>query len=983
MQKNCKKILSVTLAAAMVMTMAGADLSTSTLSENVKAAQSNTSQKKLIGTSEKIFQESSQATSQKTSKKIKLSQADIDSLTGEVQIQRASVHDPSIVYDNTQGCYYVFGSHMAVAKTNDLRNWTGVANESTSSKLFGDINGNVVSYEKAFNQNAFHGPVTVVDKDGNKTEMQLGNYDIDKWNGTNTIQGNMWAPDILYNSKLHKWCMYESINGADWNSAIVLLTSDNIEGPYVYQAPIIFTGFYTKDSTQNFKDTDLEMVIGQQDELPLKYQKMKDRKWGDFWPHAIDPCVYYDENGQLWMTYGSWSGGIYTLQLDENTGLRDYTVRYDSDYDQKGQAVTTDEYFGKKIAGGCYVSGEGSYIQHIGDYYYLFNSYGFFSPEGGYNMRVFRSKNPDGPFEDTQGNSPIFDKYIMNYSSTDTTNNRGEKLMGGYQWDTMPKGEVSQGHNSAIVDKDGKAYVVYHTKFNDGTASHELRVHQLFMNEKGWLCTAPYEYAGETLNSNGYSADEVVGNYGYINHKFQMDYEKVEINKPESISLNADGTISGTHTGTWKQKPNTPYCTLQIDGKNYSGVFTKQIITGTKIETMCFTAVGDDGVTIWGSMDPSDKASLAQDATSTKIVVPEKTYSDIELPAKGEHGSEITWKSNKTSVLGNDGKVKTVKKAKKVTLTETISNGKYYFEKKHKVIVSPSPQNSKESMVVGKYYTNEELDLSKCMDGSCSVANPVYRSQANGLDLSGGVSVEFDIKTTGDLHALGTIFSFMGDRGSNGRVYFTPGSYLGYNAAGTYYDANLNNYKLVKDYIKDGGHVKVEFNTNGFALYVNDKLCYDQTILDTENGEGTTKDYKDVLNWLQNSADRMYFGYGSWWNNVNGDEANAIISNVVVKVGPTQGNGDKDNQKDKAVKVRKINLSKKKLVLKVNKTKTLKVKVNPKEAKKLARIFESSNEEVATVDEKGKVTAKKVGKATITVTVGNKKAKCKVIVKKK
>ena len=44
-----------------------------------------------------------------------------------ISMQRTSVHDPSIVYDEGSRLYYVFGSHMATAKTRDLQNWTGVS----------------------------------------------------------------------------------------------------------------------------------------------------------------------------------------------------------------------------------------------------------------------------------------------------------------------------------------------------------------------------------------------------------------------------------------------------------------------------------------------------------------------------------------------------------------------------------------------------------------------------------------------------------------------------------------------------------------------------------------------------------------------------------------------------------------------------------------------------------------------------------------
>ena len=72
---------------------------------------------------------------------------------------------------------------------------------------------------------------------------------------------------------------------------------------------------------------------------------------------------------------------IWMLQLDELTGLRDYDVSYASD--KLAYNMTSDGYFGRKIAGGFSVSGEGSYIQRIGSYYYLFVSYGGFGPNEG------------------------------------------------------------------------------------------------------------------------------------------------------------------------------------------------------------------------------------------------------------------------------------------------------------------------------------------------------------------------------------------------------------------------------------------------------------------------------------------------------------------------------------------------------------------------------------------------------------------------
>ena len=42
-------------------------------------------------------------------------------------------------------------------------------------------------------------------------------------------------------------------------------------------------------------------------------------------PNAIDPTIFYNSNGkQLFMTYGSWSGGIFILEINKATGKPKY-----------------------------------------------------------------------------------------------------------------------------------------------------------------------------------------------------------------------------------------------------------------------------------------------------------------------------------------------------------------------------------------------------------------------------------------------------------------------------------------------------------------------------------------------------------------------------------------------------------------------------------------------------------------------------------
>jgi arabinan endo-1,5-alpha-L-arabinosidase len=62
-----------------------------------------------------------------------------------------------------------------------------------------------------------------------------------------------------------------------------------------------------------------------------------------------------------------------------------------------------DSYFGTKIAGGYGKSGEGPFIEYNPDtdYYYLWTTYVGLAWDGGYNMRVSRSKSPMVPFTDS------------------------------------------------------------------------------------------------------------------------------------------------------------------------------------------------------------------------------------------------------------------------------------------------------------------------------------------------------------------------------------------------------------------------------------------------------------------------------------------------------------------------------------------------------------------------------------------------------
>ncbi len=479
-------------------------------------------------------------------------------------IERGSSHDPSIVEAN--GKYYIFGSHRAWLKSDDLVNWEPFTNNLSTQ--FKDILGDFWE----------------------EWPKQPANSD---------LTGNMWAPDVIYNKAMKKWCMYMSVNGINYKSAIVLLTADDIEGDWTLVGPVVYSGF----RNDTVSKTDVPQVLDS-NEVPTRYLSP-----GDTEINAIDPCVKYDDNGDLWMTFGSWFGGLWMLKLDASNGLRDYNSTYPT------EANKSDAYYGVKLGGGFGNSGEGSYLLHDNGYWYLFASYGALQQTGGYQIRMFRSKDITGPYVDEAGNTAISTKAIGNNWQSDI----GERLMSSIQWSGNDNAniEVSQGHNSAFVDDDGTAYLVYHTRFSGSGEKHEVRVHELLPTADGWLVAAPYEYTGTKADKKGYKTADIAGDYEMVTHDKSSYFKgpkKVTdktstvyrgVNKPINITLKEDGTVTGDQTGTWEAVEGANQMTLKLTGDEgevtYSGAFDKLPRDKDRKAVMTFSALGTNNLCIWGS----------------------------------------------------------------------------------------------------------------------------------------------------------------------------------------------------------------------------------------------------------------------------------------------------------------------------------------------------------------------------------------------
>lgn len=242
--------------------------------------------------------------------------------------------------------------------------------------------------------------------------------------GSNTP--SLWAPDLVYIGG--QWVCYYSLSGWDSPVGIGYATADSIEGPYTDQGK-----FVTLD----------EIGIG----------------------NCIDPFVFIDDDGKVYMGAGSFMG-IALWELTEDGLACLNGVEY---------AKENKVWIGGRES--TYWDGteyEGGYIFKKDGYYYFMGSAGTCcsGASSTYTVYVGRSTDIYGPYEDADGND-------MAESGGGTT--YGNLVIEG-------KSEVyGPGHNSVIVDDYGQYWIYYHAYTSvDNYATRHLMMDRLYFDEDGY-----------------------------------------------------------------------------------------------------------------------------------------------------------------------------------------------------------------------------------------------------------------------------------------------------------------------------------------------------------------------------------------------------------------------------------------------------------------------------------------------------------------
>lgn len=563
--------------------------------------------------------ESSPAVAQPQSAKPTVSDSVTYDELGNVAVTYVGVHDPSVIEND--GTYYIFGSHLAAAKSTDLLNWEMISSPSVEVGSEPGTDILLVNESPLFDYNY----LTEISEGVEWTDGYPSNWAA---NVIDSPDGKFW---FYYNScGQHNTSTEEILNDqVCWDRGYLgLAEADNIEGPYKDKGIFLRSGYRNQ----------AEFVAYPLDNGQTTYD-------GGIDPNVIDPAAFYDTEGKLWMVYGSHHGGIFILAMDESTGKP-----------EAGQG------YGKHLLGGAGRFIEGPFVMYSpeSDYYYLFYSVGGLDLNGGYSIRVARSKTPDGPYLDTAGND------IAAVGGLEI----GEKLLGGFEY-TQGVGETSPawgyqapGHNSAYYDeKTGRNLLVTHTRFPQTSTpfpniaeAHQVRVHEMFINSLGWPVTSPQRYV-PLEGDNLVVAEQLYGYYKFINHSTDVNTSPV---RSTHIALNADHSVTGDEAGIWYMVDDSNV-KLELESGTYYGVAKWQWDDGKKDLVVTFSAVSLENATVWGSKvaeidETTSVLATVSDALNinTELTIDDEGYS---LPTKGKAGTTIRWESSNEYYIDANGSI--------------------------------------------------------------------------------------------------------------------------------------------------------------------------------------------------------------------------------------------------------------------------------------------------------------------------------------
>jgi arabinan endo-1,5-alpha-L-arabinosidase len=222
-----------------------------------------------------------------------------------------------------------------------------------------------------------------------------------KWG---TSGANVWAPDVKRIQG--QYVMYYSLSvWDDVNPGIGIATASSLAGPW----------------------TDLGKLF-LSDEIGVN--------------NSIDPMAYIEEDGSVYLIWGSFRGNYVIRLTDDGLGFYDGSVQAARENKIRIAGKDTASAFDGSTFEGAYI------VKKDGKYWFFGSSGACCGTPFSYTLKVGVSDSLFGPYLDAQGRdlkTPDTGSYVVK---------------GNAQWEAT-------GHNSVIMDDDGNYWTFYHGYHKD------------------------------------------------------------------------------------------------------------------------------------------------------------------------------------------------------------------------------------------------------------------------------------------------------------------------------------------------------------------------------------------------------------------------------------------------------------------------------------------------------------------------------------
>ena len=248
-----------------------------------------------------------------------------------------------------------------------------------------------------------------------------------------TFDGHMWAPDIYFANDT--FYLYYSVSAFGKNtSAIGVVTTKSLD-----------------PASPQYKWTDHGIVV-------------RSYPHRDLW-NAIDPAIIKDEQGDTWMSFGSFWSGIKMFKLTEDL-LKPAEPQIWHSTAKRERSIFVEDHLAYPGAI------EAPFIFKHGEYYYQFVSWDFCcrAEESTYKVVVGRSKSVTGPYLDKEG--------------------KAMHLGGGTIVIQGDKNWYGLGHNS-IYHVGDETKIVFHAYDANEKGWPKLKIVDVQWSQDGWPTVKP------------------------------------------------------------------------------------------------------------------------------------------------------------------------------------------------------------------------------------------------------------------------------------------------------------------------------------------------------------------------------------------------------------------------------------------------------------------------------------------------------------